>query len=226
MLEKCGWGVLALGLFACGNSSDSDGTAAGGTGPGAGGAATGGGSGTGGTAGSGTGGGASGGMAGSGATAGAGGSGGGGCGACISGPIQFRQEGGLALFDERYELTPCDNFQLTRRDNLDGGMQVCMRAVGCGSSRVSAEDIAQAVSHPDVQAALANPMLYGRDTRPVDGQISIIEMGPSRLEVGTPCMGAMGCIPIPAGVGELRTLLFRLATEQRELDPCAGVTMP
>ena len=93
-----------------------------------------------------------------------------------------------------------------------------------GSGLHGVSDVLQALAHPDVEQARAMGMvLFGVDTRPVDGQVFRIEIGSdSVIDVGSPCQSA-GCDPIPAGVSALADLLRAIDSEQLGLDPCAGL---
>jgi hypothetical protein len=97
-----------------------------------------------------------------------------------------------------------------------------MELYGCGVDALGVGDLTAALAHPDVQAALARaPILYGRDTRPVDGQVFQIQVGTRLVEIGAECTpSAPGCVAIPGGVRAAMQLLQRLDTQQLGLSPC------
>lgn len=94
---------------------------------------------------------------------------------------------------------------------------------------VTVGDVNAAFAHPDVVAAFAAaPILYGRDTRPVDGQVfEIEEVGGAIVTVGSDC-GSVGpaCVAIPPGVAALQALLVRLETERLGESDCDTVFPP
>lgn len=222
-------GAGGSGGVSTGGSAGAGGTSTGGVaGVGAGGTAgvggmagaAGTGGGTAGTAGT-----ATGGSAGSGTGGSAGGSG---CDACFSDTIAFRRDGGLVAFTEAYTLESCRTFTLERQDfTMPGSVETCSTTVrGCSDSSADAAEVLAALAHPDVAAALAEaPVLYGRDTRPVDGQVFVIEVGGVEIQVGAACAGSVGCASIPPGVAALRDVLSDLAAEQRAAPACASITM-
>ena len=78
----------------------------------------------------------------------------------------------------------------------------------------------------DVMAAFADQTstLYGRDTRPVDGQVFVVTRGDGRhFEVGAECAAASGCRAIPAGLARLQTVLTNLTTQQLARPECAAL---
>jgi hypothetical protein len=84
----------------------------------------------------------------------------------------------------------------------------------------------RALSDPDVQQAVAqHEVLYGVDSRPVDGTVVRIRIGSSVIDVGSPCptSGGGGCDPIPTGVSALADLLRAIDAEQLALQPCSGM---
>jgi hypothetical protein len=91
--------------------------------------------------------------------------------------------------------------------------------------------IEAAVNHRDVQQALSakSPLLYGRDSRPVDGTVfEFKRAGDSRsFLVGSACAGGQpidgaACLEIPTGVAELRDLLLKLDQQQLATAECVA----
>lgn len=98
----------------------------------------------------------------------------------------------------------------------------CGEVVGidAGSSPVTVADINRAFADPEVKAAFAassltSPVVFGHDSRPVDG--AILEIGRDTdgrgFLVGGPCETG-GCSAVPAGIQRLATLLQRLGEQQ------------
>ena len=64
-------------------------------------------------------------------------------------------------------------------------------------------------------------MLYGRDSRPVDGTVFRIERAGQVIELGDDCNGGTGgCRAIPAGLASLQQLLEALTQQQLALPDC------
>lgn len=106
----------------------------------------------------------------------------------------------------------------------DLGGESCSSALSCGNP-LSGSNLTEALADTDVQAAIAAaPVLFGVDTRVVDGPILRITVatakGPAQIEVGSPCSGSTTCEPIPDGVAALAKLLRELSTQQTEGDLC------
>ena len=97
-----------------------------------------------------------------------------------------------------------------------------MELYGCGVDALGVGDVTAALSHPDMVLALSRaPVLYGGDTRPVDGQVFQITVGGKLVEIGTDCTpSAPSCTAIPAGVRSAMQFLQRLDTQQLGLSPC------
>jgi hypothetical protein len=146
------------------------------------------------------------------------------CSPCIGAPLRWGPDGGFVAFRDSSELADCNTYRHTREPARDPGqtMLACERGVPCmGSGLHGIADVLQALSHPDVEQALGMKMVvFGRDTRPVDGTVFRIEHVGSVIDVGSPCMEA-GCNATPAGVTTLVELLRDIDAEQLNLDPCA-----
>jgi hypothetical protein len=65
-------------------------------------------------------------------------------------------------------------------------------------------------------------VLYGTDPRPVDGAVLQVEIDGRRIEIGGPCAGTAGCLPIPSGVAALGLELTAITDQIRATEPsCA-----
>ena len=169
--------------------------------------------------------GGSGGSPGTGATGGTGGTGGMPSCGCTTAWLKWGMSGGLSPSRDESELYSCKTFVLTRQ-TINGVTTACKQEISDCSNAVGAGDVANALAHPDVQSALAaRAVLYGRDTRPVDGQVLVINVGNSRIEIGLPCEGTTTqCLPIPPGVQSLADLLTTMQKQQLARPPCS--TLP
>jgi hypothetical protein len=138
--------------------------------------------------------------------------------------VRFGSNGGFVPFVERHALAPCNEFSIERSAFGDPGSDAsCVNAVAADAT-VRALDVAQALEHPDVRAALdAAPVLFGRDTRPVDGTVFQIEVDGDLIELGWECMGTPGCTDVPAGLARLESMLQDLIVQQRVVPPCDAI---
>jgi hypothetical protein len=164
--------------------------------------------------------GGAGGAGGSGAAAGGSGGSAGNCG-CVTDHVEWGMDGGNALFFDTSSLDVCSTF-IHQRTSLapNHPAGACKQEVSNCAGVVSASDVTIALGHADVRAATALPyVLFGEDTRPVDGVVFRMEVGTSVIEVGQPCR-ATSCKPIPAGVESLVTLLRQVTKEQLGREPC------
>ncbi|MGZ3478619.1 MAG: hypothetical protein ACXVCJ_29225, partial [Polyangiales bacterium] len=114
----------------------------------------------------------------------------------------------------------CDDYHRTRTGTTtlacDAKIPTCPGDVPDSDFVTGVADVESALASADVQAALAKaPVLYGTDSRPVDGTVFQVLVGTKKIEVGGPCGGASGCTDAPAGVQQLRTVLERIDTEKK-----------
>jgi hypothetical protein len=153
------------------------------------------------------------------------------CAPCIEGSLSWGNIGGLVAFTERSTLDACYVYQHTRSPSGRGGstMLACERSLPCmGSGLHGVSDVLLAIQNADVQAALAKGhVLFGNDTRPVDGTVfEIVARASTAIEVGSACSGGASCPAIPAGVSALADLLRAIDDEQLNLDPCRSMFRP
>jgi hypothetical protein len=147
------------------------------------------------------------------------------CG-CISYAISWGYIGGMVAYTDRSTLGTC--FKYThRRDSFvtSEPSLVCEQEEPLCDNKtvIGSEQITAAIQNTDVQSALSNGnILYGVDSRPVDGQVFEIKVGDDTIEVGSNC-GTSGnsCVPIPQGVQTLVALLKKLDKEQLGKPPCS-----
>lgn len=146
------------------------------------------------------------------------------CG-CVDEAISWGSIGGWSPLEPLSTLSPCSTFSheeypVGRKEPTSSCSQ---ELAGCEQG-VSAGDVAEALAHPDVAAAMAAaPVLYGTDGRLVDGVLRRLTLHKAVIDVGYDCGTAPGCVPIPEGVAALIDTLERLEDEQLALGPCSEV---
>lgn len=152
-------------------------------------------------------------------------SGSGQCTACIAETLRWELKGGFAPLRGANEVHACRTYKHTRMTTRGGGggAMSCSNEVPCMGDATTIADLNAALAHADVVAAFAAaPILYGRDTRPVDGVVLDVTQGGRTFTVGSPCSGGTGCVAIPPGVTALRSLLTSLEDERLAEEDCAS----
>ncbi len=142
---------------------------------------------------------------------------------CIDEELRWGQNGGFVAYVETSTLEPCHTFTLVRETFGNAPpAAVCTDPIDSCEGTVDPGDIEAALEHPDVVRAFADsPTLFGRDARPVDGQVFQIHLGSALIEIGYECNGAADCVDEPAGVATLRTLLETLTMQMLARQPCS-----
>jgi hypothetical protein len=160
------------------------------------------------------------GTTGSGGTAGAGGTGD--CG-CVEQTVSWNHDGGFVAYRETSTLEPCRTFRHVREPlATDPPSLTCTDPIDSCDDLTRPADIQSALAHPDVAAALASsPVLFGSDTRPVDGQVFQVHVGAALIEIGHECGGTAGCTDAPAGVAALQSALLELRSDLLDRPPCS-----
>ncbi len=149
------------------------------------------------------------------------------CNGCVGALVVWNMDGGMVAYTESSSVTPCRQYTHSR-DPVGGAgpSLVCTQELeDCGAADLDVGELEAVLANHDVLAALnESPVLYGNDTRPVDGAVLQIRVGDKLIEVGADCPdGGAGCVPIPAGVNALATLLRDLDTQELARGNCAGV---
>ena len=140
---------------------------------------------------------------------------------CLDRAVSWGPNGGRVAFQDRFTLTPCRTFAQERMGLGNPSSSGSCRNEVATDAVVSLDDLNVALAHADVQAAIADaPLLFGLDSRPVDGTVLRIEFGGAMIDVGAACMGQALCTPIPAGVAALQTVLEQLQAQQRAVPDC------
>jgi len=145
----------------------------------------------------------------------------------------FGYSGGLVAYTSSASIAPGRVFTYTRtpvRGFPDAGPSSCTTSIDHCSvttvGRITTLHLINALNNSDVMAAFngSRDTLYGRDTRPVDGSIFIINrMDGARIQIGSPCSGASGCIEIPAGVAQLQEVLNNLINQELQNPQCSAL---
>ncbi|MCA9664631.1 MAG: hypothetical protein KC503_03555 [Myxococcales bacterium] len=136
-------------------------------------------------------------------------------------PMVWQYLGGLVAYRDKSTLTNCSAFLLERSGTVNLQCMTTLAANDADLAKVTA-----ALSRSDTQAALTTGTgkLYGRDTRPVDGQVFEVTIAGRQALVGSPCTSSgSSCTPIPAGLAALRTALLDLTATQRAKAACAAL---
>ncbi len=143
------------------------------------------------------------------------------------GTLTWGPNGGMVLFELSSTIEADGTFRLTRVSHGGAPDVSCEPALpDCGSASLDLDDVTRAVLHRDVGQALrtgTEPLLFGHDSRPVDGTVARIVVDGVVLEVGTPCDGQATCVPIPAGISRLVATLDALTSQQSSDSSCDSV---
>ena len=137
--------------------------------------------------------------------------------ACLVEEIAWWRDGGLVPSSIEGHLTPCAQFEYTETTGEPVAHRFCWATLELCSDAYGPDDVNDAIAHPDVQAALARaPILFGADSRDLDGHVDHIEVGGKVIELGAPCGApeqAAHC-EIPKGVENLDKLLGYIQLQQ------------
>jgi len=127
---------------------------------------------------------------------------------CHGESVEWTWVGGNAITPSPTHVIAADCGTYEYRDNDTGGADCQQALTDCAAERVSI-----ALLDAQVTAALAaGGVVFGQDSRPVDGQVLEITVGSSALSVGDPCPGGDdACVAPPEGVMRLMAALEALA---------------
>jgi hypothetical protein len=145
---------------------------------------------------------------------------------CADQTITWGDDGGLDGLRTTFTLAPCRTFTAEQQTFGNSPMQVCNNQVPM-DGEVTVDDIDALVANADVQEAIAAaPVVYGVDSRPVDGVLLRIEIGSAIVDVGSPCEpSSSACTEIPTGVAALQDGLEALFAQQHDVVPtCLNTT--
>jgi hypothetical protein len=145
---------------------------------------------------------------------------------CVDSTVAWYFDGGLVAYRDKSSIAPCKTYEHHRETSGGGpmGAKCTNEMLACGAGdAIDIGDVRAALGHEDVVAALKEaPVLYGRDTRPVDGQVFRVVVSGKTIDVGSDCAGAAGCRAIPPGVKTLADMLRAVDAAQLAKAPCAG----
>lgn len=154
------------------------------------------------------------------------------CAESLLGSLRFGREGGFVPYQTTYSIAPPRRFLLERTAPRGTPARCETTIPACGATDdVTVDTLATALGHADVGAAFqaaaasdAGTVLYGVDTRPVDGQLFFIERDGRFLYVGAPCRTGSGaaCVNAPAGVQRLVDVLNALQEQESRRPVCAA----
>jgi hypothetical protein len=135
------------------------------------------------------------------------------CVECIDKSLEWGLNGGRGATVVKSTVSACRSYGQTRTSQGVQSELCSFDLAGCFSDTSGISDVRAALAYPDVVAAFQAPVppVFGRDTRPVDGEVFRITYGGKSIDVGTPCPQPLaGCTPVPVGVGDLASLLKSL----------------
>jgi hypothetical protein len=128
---------------------------------------------------------------------------------CIATKLAWNWDGGFVAYVDRSDISPCRNYTRTREASGSITKTCSKEMLKCGAGdAIDMGDVQAALANADVVAAFKSaPVLYGRDSRPVDGQVFRINYGGKVVDIGDDCGAISACKPIPEGLKKLKTLL-------------------
>ena len=146
------------------------------------------------------------------------------CVTCLMSSLQWGLDGGFVAYQDTSTLAPCIHYTRQRKEPGPNGKLLfsCETDFVACNAITSSGAVLSALSNADVQEALRQGyVLYGRDTRPADGNVFQVKNGSATIEVGGSCDGAPpNCIPAPAGVQALVDLLRNIDTQLAGTPSC------
>ena len=145
--------------------------------------------------------------------------------ACVTDAVRWGFTGGRSPTERRSQVDPCRDYELTE---FTGGFKSssCTSLVACTGAGIAVTDLETALTHPDVLAAvdaamaMGGDVVYGRDTRPVDGSILQIQFMGYDIFVGSDCGSTTPCTAIPPGVAALRDVLIAVEADRIASEDC------
>lgn len=151
------------------------------------------------------------------------------CAPTLPGTVRFGMVGGLVAVTDTYTLTAPLGFRAVRV--ASGVTTMCDTSVpGCNTAdMVDVGEVNAALAARDVQAAFGTArggtmLVYGVDSRPVDGQVFSVSLDGAEVIVGNPCRtGGTGCMEIPVGLQRLVDVLTGLRDQELLRPACMGL---
>jgi hypothetical protein len=150
----------------------------------------------------------------------------------LASAFTFEWSGGFSLSSDHSALTLPNIYTRTRtfREPNRTPLTCTNNVPRCGAAPevFTTADVVQAMSAPDVLAALAQPtpLVYGFDSRTTDGAVLVVSradghgfvVGAGTCGPGNPCER-----PVPPGLDWLATILSRLDQQQRYAPGCEAL---
>ncbi len=139
---------------------------------------------------------------------------------CTFFSLSWGEIGGMVAWADRSTIAPCFKYthQLINYTITPPSTSTCeIDEPLCEyEEAVGGEQVTAAIQNAEVQSALQKgSVLYGHDSRPVDGQVFEIEVGEKTIQVGSDCDTVdASCVPIPQGVQNLVDLLKKIDLQQ------------
>jgi hypothetical protein len=142
---------------------------------------------------------------------------------------EFYFDGGLAPFRYRFELSSTGllSKKYIAEGVPDAGGKSCSAQLACSAAaNVDLAEVGLAVASASVISAFGDgTQVLGRDTRPVDGQVLIVEREDGKkIVIGDDCGSATPCVEVPVAIAMLRTTLRQLIVEQQVVTLDGGIT--
>ncbi len=152
------------------------------------------------------------------------------------GALKWFPDGGFRAYADSSDLMTPARYTRTRRFVDPVGTTTTPVSCTTNIPRCSLDarvattgDIAAALGHPDVKAAFARGgmLVYGHDSRPVDGSILIVQKDGGSFGIGGPCDPATDlsfCArSVPPGLMELLRVLTDVDSQQQATPPCGSL---
>jgi hypothetical protein len=142
------------------------------------------------------------------------------CNACIDAALSWGEDG--ELWDETSTLLPCHAYSHTRAAYAGRASASCAdEFVACGGGALTPGLLGRALADPYLQTALANdgPIIYGRDSRLVDGTVFRMVINGKEIVLGACAADDEQCVE--PGVASLANLLRRIDDELLRRPACA-----
>lgn len=146
------------------------------------------------------------------------------CGACVASGISWKWDGGMRAYYDASEVNGCRAYTYKRYPGGAGpDTQSCTQDLSDCESDWGSADLVQALSHPDVEAAFRTKGTYsfGHDSRPADGAMLMVSRGETVVYIGSTCHASdSACVPVPAGLVKLATVLTGIDAGERARGQC------
>jgi hypothetical protein len=143
---------------------------------------------------------------------------------CLEHTIRWGGDGGLVAMRTQFSLESCATYRVSEITLGQEPRQLCLNEVP-RDALITVDDINALIAADDVQEAMAHaPIVFGVDSRPVDGVLLRIEIDGAIIDVGQPCASSPTCSATPAGVTALADALDALFAQQHRVPPdCLGI---